>query len=225
LYDGFHVGLIFIFSFSSLGVYGIIVSGWSSNSKYSFLGSLRSAAQLISYEVSMAIIIMPIFMSSCSLNLTEIVLSQNEIFFFFPFFPSFICFFISLLAETNRVPFDLPEAESELVSGYHVEYSSSTFVFFFLAEYSNILLMGCLIVILFFGGWLPIFNLYIFFFFPGWFWFFFKLIFFLFFFVLVRGTLPRYRYDQLMELGWKYLMPFSIIFVYFFYFLLNFFYN
>jgi NADH-quinone oxidoreductase subunit H len=147
-----NIGIIFLFSFSSLGVYSIIMSGWSSNSKYAFLGALRSSAQLISYEVSMALIIMPILLISSSANLTNIVLTQSEIFFFFPLFPSFFLFFVSILAETNRVPFDLPEAESELVSGYNVEYSSVGFVFFFLAEYSNIILMCSLAVILFFGG-------------------------------------------------------------------------
>jgi NADH-quinone oxidoreductase subunit H len=153
-----NLGILFIFAMSSLGVYGIIMAGWSSNSKYAFLGGLRSAAQLISYEISMGLVIMPVLLLSQSTNLTDIVLSQSTIFYIIPLFPSFILFFISILAETNRIPFDLPEAESELVSGYNVEYSAIGFTFFFLAEYSNIMLMSSLVTILFLGGWLPFIN-------------------------------------------------------------------
>jgi NADH-quinone oxidoreductase subunit H len=204
------LGVLFIFAISSLGVYGIVMSGWASNSKYAFLGGLRSAAQLISYEVSMGLIIMPILLICGTANLTSIVIMQSSIYFFFPLLPSLFLFFISILAETNRVPFDLPEAESELVSGYNVEYSAVGFVLFFLAEYSNILLMSSLLVCLFLGGWLPLFDFWFFFWIPGWFWFYFKLFFIIFSFIWARGTLPRYRYDQLMSLGWKVIMPLSV---------------
>jgi NADH-quinone oxidoreductase subunit H len=159
-----NLGILLIFALSSLGVYGIIIAGWASNSKYAFLGGLRSSAQLISYEISLGLIIIPVLILSQSLNLTSIVLSQNNIFFIIPLFPSFLFFFISCLAETNRIPFDLPEAESELVSGYNIEYSSIGFTFFFLAEYSNIIFMSSFLVILFLGGWLPLFNYKIFYF-------------------------------------------------------------
>ena len=207
-----NLSVLFLFAFSSLGVYGIIMSGWSSNSKYAFLGALRSSAQLISYEVSMAIIIMPILACSSSVNLTKIILSQSDLFYFFVFFPSCILFFISILAETNRVPFDLPEAESELVSGYNVEYSSVGFVLFFLAEYSNIILMSSLMSCLFFGGWLPLFTLYCI---PGWIWLSIKVVFVGFFFIWIRAILPRFRYDQLMELGWKVILPISLSYLFF----------
>jgi len=196
------LGLIFILAISSLSVYGVIMSGWSSNSKYALLGGLRSSAQMISYEVSIALLIMPVIFFAGSTNLSIIVFAQKSIFNALPSFPSFILFLICILAETNRLPFDLPEAESELVSGYNVEYSAITFVFFFLAEYSYIIMMSALIVVLFLGGWLPFFNLGIFWIIPGFFWFFIKLILILFFFIWVRATLPRYRYDQLMALGW-----------------------
>jgi NADH-quinone oxidoreductase subunit H len=202
-----NLGILFLFAFSSLGVYGIIMSGWSSNSKYSFLGSLRSSAQFISYEISMGLLLIPIVLISESFNLTQIVLSQSEIFYFIPFFPFFILFLITALAETNRVPFDPPEAESELVSGYNVEYSSIGFTFFFLAEYSNIILMSSIIVILYLGGWLFPFNINIF---SGALCFSIKLLFIMFFFVWIRATLPRYRYDQLMNLGWKIILPLSL---------------
>jgi NADH-quinone oxidoreductase subunit H len=201
------VGLLFILAISSFGVYGIILSGWASNSKYAFLGSLRSAAQLISYEISMALVIMPLLVAAGSTNLTAIVLSQKTVMYLIPFFPSFILFFISALAETNRIPFDLPEAESELVSGYNVEYSAVGFVLFFLAEYANILLMSTLIVILFISGWLPIIGLNLF---PSWVWFSLKILLIVFSFIWIRGTLPRYRYDQLMSVGWKVILPLSI---------------
>jgi NADH-quinone oxidoreductase subunit H len=209
-----NLGILFVFAMSSLGVYGIIMSGWASNSKYAFLGSLRSAAQLISYEISMGLVIMPVLTLAGSTNLSAIILAQTDIFYIIPLFPSFILFFISILAETNRVPFDLPEAESELVSGYNVEYSSIGFTFFFLAEYSNILLMSALTVILFLGGWLPIISCWIFYILPGWFWFVLKLIIIGFIFIWIRGTLPRYRFDQLMSLGWKVILPLSLSLVF-----------
>lgn len=202
------LGLLILLAISSLSVYGVIMSGWSSNSKYALLGALRSSAQMISYEVSIGLLIMPVLALSSSLNLTNIVLAQNELFNCWPFMTSFVLFFICILAETNRLPFDLPEAESELVSGYNVEYSALTFALFFLAEYSYMILMSSLLVILFLGGWLPLINFL--FFIPYWAWFFFKLIFILFGFIWVRATLPRYRYDQLMMLGWKVMLPLSL---------------
>lgn len=206
------LGLIVLLAISSLSVYGVIMSGWSSNSKYALLGSLRSSAQMISYEVSIGLLIMPVLALSGTTNLTGIVLTQDKMFNCWPFFPSFILFFICILAETNRLPFDLPEAESELVSGYNVEYSALTFALFFLAEYSYIILMSSLLVVLFLGGWLPMINFLIIL--PSWFWFFIKLIFVLFSFIWVRATLPRYRYDQLMSLGWKVLLPLSLGFLF-----------
>jgi len=211
-----NLGLLFLFAVSSLGVYSIIISGWSSNSKYAFLGSLRSAAQFISYEVSIGIIIMVILMHVNSLNLSEIVLFQKNYWFIFLFFFNFILFFIAVLAETNRVPFDLPEAESELVSGYNVEYAATTFVLFFLAEYSNILIMSILITILFFGGWFPFINLSIFYIIPGWIYMILKVCFIITLIILVRATVPRYRYDQLMNIGWKVLLPISLAFLLFY---------
>ena len=203
-------GVLFIFTISSLGVYGIILAGWSSNSKYAFLGSLRSAAQMISYEISIGLVILPVILCSKSLNLTKIVLIQESGWFLFFLFPSFLMFLISILAETNRTPFDLPEAEAELVSGYNVEYSSMGFALFFLAEYSNIILMSTLTTILFLGGWLPFFDFYLFNFIPKLFWFSIKVGFIIYFFIWVRASLPRYRYDQLMTLGWKRLLPLSL---------------
>jgi len=204
------LGLIMLLAISSISVYGIIMSGWSSNSKYALLGALRSSAQMISYEVSMSLLLMPVILLSGTVNLTGIVYAQKSMYNCFPFFISFILFFICVLAETNRLPFDLPEAESELVSGYNVEYSSLTFAFFFLAEYSYIILMSSLIVILFLGGWIPIINHYLLNFVPLWFWFFIKLIFIIYSFIWVRATFPRYRYDQLMNLGWKVILPLSL---------------
>lgn len=201
------IGLLFVFTSSSFGVYGIILSGWASNSKYAFLGSLRSAAQLISYEVSMALVIMPLLLLTGSTNLTAMVLAQQPIFFWWPFFPSFFLFFISALAETNRVPFDLPEAESELVSGFNVEYSAVGFVLFFLAEYANIILMSSLITLCFFGGWLPWISFLPL---PTSIWFATKIVAVMFTFVWIRGTVPRYRYDQLMNLGWKVILPLAL---------------
>jgi len=208
-----NAGLLFLFSISSLGVYGIILSGWASNSKYAFLGSLRAAAQFISYEVFIGIVVMTVLVCVNSLNLTLIIEFQKNIWFIFPLWPSFIMFFISALAETNRIPFDLPEAESELVSGYNVEYSGTTFVLFFLAEYANIILMSVLIVIFFFGGWLPFFNFKIFYFIPSWIWFVVKIFVFILLFTVVKGMLPRYRYDQLMSLGWKQMLPISFVYL------------
>lgn len=210
VYSNFNIGILFLFAISSLGVYGIILAGWASNSKYAFFGALRSAAQMISYEVSIGIIIIVVLLFVGSLNLTDIVLAQKNHWFFIPLFPLFILFVISAIAETNRAPFDLPEAEAELVSGYNVEYSASGFAFFFIGEYANIILMSSLTVILFFGGWLPIFNIKPFIFFPGYFWFSLKTILMVFFFILVRAAYPRYRYDQLMRLGWKIFLPISL---------------
>lgn len=203
------LGVMFLFAFSSLGVYGIVLSGWSSNSKYAFLGSLRSAAQFLSYEVSIAITVMPVLLSVESLNFTNIVEFQNEQWFVIIFWPAALMFFIATLAETNRVPFDLPEAESELVSGYNVEYAATTFVLFFLAEYSNIIIMSFLITIFFFGGWwFFFFDLFL----PFWMLIFFKVFLFLNLFILVRATIPRYRYDQLMTIGWTVLLPLSLFY-------------
>lgn len=204
------LGVLMVLAISSLSVYGVIMSGWSSNSKYALFGALRSSAQMISYEVSIGLLIMPVILLANTTNLTGIVYAQKEMYNAIPFFISFILFFICILAETNRLPFDLPEAEPELVSGYNVEYSALTFAFFFLAEYSYIILMSSLIVILFLGGWVPIINGFLFSLIPGFVWFFIKLIFILFSFVWVRATLPRYRYDQLMCLGWKVMLPLSL---------------
>lgn len=215
VFSNLNLGILYLFAISSLGVYGIIIAGWSSNSKYAFLGSLRSAAQMISYEVSIGLIIISLLLIVGSLNLIDIVNAQKEVWFFFSLFPSFLMFFISALAETNRPPFDLPEAEAELVSGYNVEYSSMTFALFFLGEYSNIIVMSTLTVILFFGGWLPPFDLIIFNILPGIFWLSLKILLFLFIFIWVRASLPRYRYDQLMRLGWKVFLPISLAWVVF----------
>ena len=208
-----NVGLMYIFAISSLGVYGVIVAGWSSNSRYAFLGSLRSAAQMISYEVSIGLIIISVLLSSGSLNLTQIVLSQKGLWYVIPHFPMFVIFFISTLAETNRAPFDLPEAESELVAGYNVEYSSMSFGLFFLGEYGNMILMSSMSTILFLGGWLPPFEWYYFNLIPGFVWFLLKVFILLFVFLWVRATLPRYRYDQLMTLGWKLFLPLSLLWI------------
>ena len=208
-----NVGILYLFAISSLGVYGIIIAGWSSNSTYAFLGALRSAAQMISYEVSMGLVIISVLLCTGSLNLTKIVLAQEKMWFALPLFPMFIVFFISILAETNRTPFDLPEAEAELVAGYHVEYSSLAFALFFLGEYANMILLSAMTTILFFGGWLPPVAIAPFTWIPGLVWFLLKICFFLFIFLWVRATLPRYRYDQLMRLGWKVFLPFSLIWV------------
>jgi NADH-quinone oxidoreductase subunit H len=208
-----HIGILYIFAVSSLGVYGVIMAGWSSNSKYAFLGALRSAAQMVSYEVSIGLILITVLMCAGSLNLSEIVLAQEEIWFGLPLFPMMLMFFISCLAETNRAPFDLPEAEAELVAGYNVEYASMGFALFFLGEYSNMIMMSGLCVILFLGGWLPPLQIGIFLWIPGAIWFGLKTIFFLFCFIWVRAAFPRYRYDQLMRLGWKVFLPLSLAWV------------
>jgi NADH-quinone oxidoreductase subunit H len=193
-----NVGMLYLLAVSSLSVYGVIMAGWSSNSKYAFLGALRSAAQLISYEISISVIVLTVLVCVGSLNLSEIVLAQETVWFIFPLFPSFIMFMISGLAETNRAPFDLPEAEAELVSGYNVEYSSMTFALFFLGEYAHMILMGSMSSILFLGGWLPPISIAPFTWVPGYIWFGLKVTSILFFFVWVRAAFPRYRYDQLM---------------------------
>ncbi len=205
-----NVGILYLFAISSLGVYGIIIAGWASNSRYAFLGALRSAAQMISYEVSIGLIIVTILLCTGSLNLTAIVEAQKQHWFIIPLFPMFIIFFISSLAETNRAPFDLPEAEAELVSGFNVEYSSIFFALFFLGEYANMILMSAIASLLFLGGWLPLFNSAPFTYIPGFIWFAAKIAFMLFLFLWVRATLPRYRYDQLMRLGWKVFLPLSL---------------
>lgn len=210
-----NLGILYIFAISSLSVYGIIMSGWSSNSRYAFLGTLRSTAQMVSYEVSIGLIITNVLICANSLNLTQIVLAQTYIWYVVPLFPLFILFYISALAETNRPPFDLPEAEAELVAGYFVEYSAMTFAQFFLGENINILFMCSFITTLFFGGWLPIINVPILYLIPGFIWFSLKVLFFLFTFVWVRVTFPRYRYDQLMRLGWKIFLPLSLAWVIF----------
>ena len=210
-----NVGLLYLFAVSSLGVYGIIMAGWASNSKYPFLGSLRSAAQMVSYEVSIGLILITVLLCAGSLNITEIVLAQEKVWFCIPLFPLLFLFFISCLAETNRAPFDLPEAEAELVAGYNVEYSSMGFALFFLGEYGNMIVMSSLCSLFFLGGWLPPANWLIFLWLPPIFWFGLKTIFFLFLFVWVRAAFPRYRYDQLMRLGWKVFLPLSLAWVVF----------
>ena len=208
-----NVGILYLFALSSLGVYGIIMAGWASNSKYAFLGAMRSAAQMISYEVSIGFILLTVLMCVGSLNLTDIVNAQRTLWFVIPLFPMFVIFFISALAETNRAPFDLPEAEAELVTGYNVEYSSMSFGMFFLGEYANMILMSALGAILFLGGWLPPFQGYLFDFIPGFVWMALKISFLLFLFLWVRATLPRYRYDQLMRIGWKVFLPITLFWV------------
>lgn len=205
-----NVGILYLFAISSLGVYGIIIAGWASNSRYSFLGALRSAAQMISYEVSIGFIFVAVLLTAGSMNLSEIVHAQKSLWFVLPHFPLFVIFFISSLAETNRSPFDLPEAEAELVSGYNVEYSSFPFALFFLGEYANMILMSGMTSILFLGGWLPPFDFESLSFIPGIVWFSLKVAFVLFLFLWTRATLPRYRYDQLMRLGWKVFLPLSL---------------
>ena len=208
-----NVGILYLFAVSSLGVYGVIMAGWASNSKYAFLGALRSAAQMVSYEVSMGLVIITVLLCAGSLNLSEIVEAQRGMWFALPLLPMFVVFFISTLAETNRAPFDLPEGESELVAGYFVEYSSMSFALFFLGEYANMILMSSMTVILFLGGWLPPFDIWPLNIIPGPLWFILKIILVLFVFLWVRATTPRYRYDQLMRLGWKIFLPFSLIYV------------
>ena len=205
-----NVGILFLFAISSLGVYGILMAGWASNSRYAFLGALRSAAQMVSYEVSMGFIIITVLLCVGSLNLSDIVMAQKNIWFVVPLFPMAVIFFVSTLAETNRHPFDLPEAEAELVAGYNVEYSAMTFALFFLGEYANMILMAGMTSVLFLGGWLPPIDVLPFNWVPGPVWFALKIAFCLFIFIWVRATFPRYRYDQLMRLGWKVFLPISL---------------
>tara|TARA_Y100000758_G_scaffold301419_1_gene267296 strand:+ start:25 stop:1035 length:1011 start_codon:yes stop_codon:yes gene_type:complete len=206
-----NVGILYLFAVSSLGVYGIIMGGWASNSKYPFLGAIRSAAQMVSYEVSIGIIIINVLVCVGSLNLSDIVLAQEKIWFVFPLFPMFVIFFISALAETNRPPFDLPEAEAELVAGYQTEYSGMMYAMFWLGEYANILLMCAMGSILFLGGWLSPIEIYPFNLIPEPLWLIFKILFLFIIFALVKAIVPRYRYDQLMRLGWKIFLPFSLL--------------
>ena len=214
-----NVGVLYLFAISSLGVYGVLMAGWASNSKYAFLGALRSAAQMVSYEVSMGFVIITVILCVGSMNLTDIVMAQYRedwlvnIYFALPLLPMFIVFFISTLAETNRAPFDLPEGESEIVAGFFVEYSSMSFALFFLGEYMNMILMGAMTTILFLGGWLPPFNVAPFTWVPGVVWFALKVAFLMFVFIWVRATFPRFRYDQLMRLGWKVFLPLSLVWV------------
>lgn len=208
-----NLGILYVLAISSLGVYGVIMGGWASNSKYPFLGALRSAAQMVSYEVSIGLVIITVLLCVGSLNLTDIVLAQKNIWFCVPLFPMFVVFFISALAETNRPPFDLPEAESELVAGFMVEYSSTPYVVFMIGELANIVLMCAMTTILFLGGWLPPIDVAPFNMVPGVIWFTLKLCLMFFMFAMVKAMVPRYRYDQLMRLGWKIFLPFSLIWV------------
>ncbi len=208
-----NVGILYLFAISSLSVYGIIMGGWASNSKYPFLGSIRSAAQMVSYEVSIGVIIINVLLCVGSLNLTDIVLAQKDLWFIIPLFPMFVIFFISALAETNRPPFDLPEAEAELVAGYQTEYSGMMYAMFWLGEYANILLMCALGSILFLGGWLSPLEIFPFNLVPDYAWLIFKILFLFILFALVKAIVPRYRYDQLMKLGWKVFLPMSLAWV------------
>ena len=208
-----NVGVLYLFAVSSLGVYGIIMGGWASNSKYPFLGAIRSAAQMVSYEVSIGIIIINVLLCVGSLNLKDIVIAQKELWYVVPLFPMFVIFFISALAETNRPPFDLPEAEAELVAGYQTEYSGMMYAMFWLGEYANILLMCAMGSILFLGGWLPIIDIYPLNIIPSPIWMILKILFLFLLFALVKAIVPRYRYDQLMRLGWKIFLPFSLIYL------------
>ena len=208
-----NVGILYLFAISSLGVYGIIMGGWASNSKYPFLGAIRSAAQMVSYEVSIGVIIINVLLCVGSLNLTDIVLAQEKLWFVIPLFPMFVIFFISALAETNRPPFDLPEAEAELVAGYQTEYSGMMYAMFWLGEYANILLMCSMGSILFLGGWLSPIDLYPFSLIPSPLWLILKILLLFILFSLVKATVPRYRYDQLMKLGWKIFLPLSLLWV------------
>ena len=208
-----NVGILYLFAVSSLGVYGIIMGGWASNSKYPFLGAIRSAAQMVSYEVSIGVIIINVLLCVGSLNLNDIVIAQQNMWFVIPLFPMFVIFFISALAETNRPPFDLPEAEAELVAGYQTEYSGMMYAMFWLGEYANILLMCAMGAILFLGGWLSPLEIFPFTLIPGAIWLILKILLLFFLFALVKAIVPRYRYDQLMRLGWKVFLPFSLIWV------------
>ena len=208
-----NVGVLYLFAISSLGVYGIIMGGWASNSKYPFLGAIRSAAQMVSYEVSIGIIIINVLLCVGSLNLNDIVIAQKELWYVIPLFPMFVIFFISSLAETNRPPFDLPEAEAELVAGYQTEYSGMMYAMFWLGEYANILLMCAMGSILFLGGWLPLMDIYPLNIIPAPIWMILKILFLFLLFALIKAIVPRYRYDQLMRLGWKIFLPFSLIYL------------
>tara|TARA_B100001287_G_scaffold247947_1_gene226892 strand:+ start:1648 stop:2589 length:942 start_codon:yes stop_codon:yes gene_type:complete len=208
-----NVGILYIFAVSSLGVYGIMMGGWASNSKYPFMGAMRSAAQMVSYEVSIGFVIITVLLCVGSLNLSDIVIAQRNLWFVFPLFPMFVIFFVSALAETNRPPFDLPEAEAELVAGYQTEYSSTLFMLYFLGELAATFLMCAMTTILFLGGWLPPFNIAPFTFIPGVVWFMLKVAFVFYLFSMVKALVPRYRYDQLMRLGWKVFLPISLIWV------------
>ena len=208
-----NVGILYLFAVSSLGVYGIIMGGWASNSKYPFLGAIRSAAQMVSYEVSIGVIIINVLLCVGSLNLNDIVEAQQNMWFVIPLFPMFVIFFISTLAETNRPPFDLPEAEADLVAGYQTEYSGMMYAMFWLGEYANILLMCAMGAILFLGGWMSPIEIYPFTLVPGAIWLILKILFLFFLFALVKAIVPRYRYDQLMRLGWKVFLPLSLIWV------------
>ena len=210
-----NVGILYLFAVSSLGVYGIIMGGWASNSKYPFLGAIRSAAQMVSYEVSIGVIIINVLLCVGSLNLNDIVMAQENLWFVIPLFPMFVIFFISALAETNRPPFDLPEAEAELVAGYQTEYSGMMYAMFWLGEYANILLMCAMGSILFLGGWLSPIDIYPFTLIPGAIWLIFKILFLFILFALVKAIVPRYRYDQLMRLGWKIFLPLALTWVVF----------
>jgi NADH-quinone oxidoreductase subunit H len=208
-----NVGVLYLFAVSSLGVYGIIMGGWASNSKYPFLGAIRSAAQMVSYEVSIGIIIINVLLCVGSLNLKDIVLAQKDLWFVIPLFPMFVIFFISALAETNRPPFDLPEAEAELVAGYQTEYSGMMYAMFWLGEYANILLMCAMGSVLFLGGWLPIIDIYPLNLVPAPIWMILKILFLFLLFALIKAIVPRYRYDQLMRLGWKIFLPLSLLYL------------
>jgi NADH-quinone oxidoreductase subunit H len=208
-----NVGILYLLAISSLGVYGIIMAGWASNSRYAFLGALRSSAQMVSYEIAIGLIIINVLITAGSLNLSEIVMAQQGMWYIIPHFPMFMIFLVSILAETNRHPFDLPEDEATLVTGYNVEYSSMTFALFFLGEYMNMILMSAIATVLFLGGWLPPFDIFPFTLIPGPIWFILKICLVLFCFIWARATLPRYRYDQLMRLGWKVLLPLSLFWV------------
>ena len=208
-----NVGILYIFAVSSLGVYGIMMGGWASNSKYPFMGAMRSAAQMVSYEVSIGFVIITVLLCVGSLNLSDIVIAQKNLWFIFPLFPMFVIFFVSALAETNRPPFDLPEAEAELVAGYQTEYSSSLFMLYFLGELAATFLMCAMTTILFLGGWLPPLNIAPFTFIPGVVWFMLKVAFVFYLFSMVKALVPRYRYDQLMRLGWKVFLPISLLWV------------
>jgi NADH-quinone oxidoreductase subunit H len=208
-----NVGILYLFAVSSLGVYGIIMGGWASNSKYPFLGAIRSAAQMVSYEVSIGIIIINVLLCVGSLNLKDIVLAQKDLWYVIPLFPMFVIFFISALAETNRPPFDLPEAEAELVAGYQTEYSGMMYAMFWLGEYANILLMCAMGSVLFLGGWLPIIDIYPLNLIPAPIWMILKILFLFLLFALIKAIVPRYRYDQLMRLGWKIFLPLSLLYL------------